>query len=94
VRRHAQVAALAHKIRRIETLSPPTVTRPIPGTSCIPVASHTRLRQTPMRVLARAKKQREIRSDADLDSMADFFESTLAGISEPSRTGLACSLDL
>src|SRR6266403_977496 len=37
-------------------------------------------RQTLMRVLTRAKKQREIRSDADLDSMADFFESTLAGI--------------
>src|SRR6266853_6810004 len=39
-----------------------------------------RQRQTLMRVLTRAKKHREIRSDADLDSMADFFESTLAGI--------------
>src|SRR5258707_2509887 len=39
-----------------------------------------RQRQTLVRVLTRAKKQREIRSDADLDSMADFFESTLAGI--------------
>jgi len=38
------------------------------------------LRKTLMRMLTRARKQREIRSDADLDSMADFFESTLAGI--------------
>jgi hypothetical protein len=40
-----------------------------------------------MRVLARAKKQREIRSDADLDSMADFFESTLAGIRMAAKAG-------
>jgi hypothetical protein len=40
-----------------------------------------------MRVLTRAKKQREIRSDADLDSMADFFESTLAGIRMAAKAG-------
>src|SRR5260221_284533 len=44
-------------------------------------------RQTLMRVLTRAKKQREIRSDADLDSMADFFESTLAGIRMAAKAG-------
>jgi len=44
-------------------------------------------RQTLMRVLRRAKKQREIRSDADLDSMADFFESTLAGIRMAAKAG-------
>jgi TetR/AcrR family transcriptional repressor of nem operon len=46
-----------------------------------------RLRQTLMRVLTRAQKQREIRSDADLDSMADFFESTLAGIRMTAKAG-------
>jgi len=46
-----------------------------------------RQRQTIMRVLTRAKKQREIRSDADLDSMADFFESTLAGIRMAAKAG-------
>jgi AcrR family transcriptional regulator len=45
------------------------------------------LRQTLMRVLTRAKKQREIRSDADLESMADFFESTLAGIRMAAKAG-------
>jgi TetR/AcrR family transcriptional regulator, transcriptional repressor for nem operon len=45
------------------------------------------LRQTLMRVLTRAKKQREIRSDADLDSMADFFESTLAGVRMAAKAG-------
>ena len=44
-------------------------------------------RQTLMRVFTRAKKQREIRSDADLDSMADFFESTLAGIRMAAKAG-------
>jgi AcrR family transcriptional regulator len=44
-------------------------------------------RQTLMRVLTRARKQREIRSDADLDSMADFFESTLAGIRMAAKAG-------
>src|SRR5258708_19869523 len=46
-----------------------------------------RQRQTLMRVLTRAKKQREIRPDADLDSMADFFESTLAGIRMAAKAG-------
>jgi hypothetical protein len=33
-----------------------------------------------MRALNRAKKQGELGADAGLDGMADFFESTLAGI--------------
>jgi TetR/AcrR family transcriptional repressor of nem operon len=37
-------------------------------------------RQTLIRVLTRAKCQGELRPDVDLDRMADFFESTLAGI--------------
>ena len=45
------------------------------------------LRQALMHVLTRAKKQREIRSDADVDSMADFFESTLAGIRMAAKAG-------
>jgi TetR/AcrR family transcriptional repressor of nem operon len=45
------------------------------------------LRKTLMRMLTRARKQREIRSDADLDSMADFFESTLAGIRMVAKAG-------
>jgi hypothetical protein len=45
------------------------------------------LRQNLMRVLARAKEEREIRSDADLESMADFFESTLAGIRMAAKAG-------
>ena len=44
-------------------------------------------RQTLMRVLIRARKQRELSSDADLDSMADFFESTLAGIRMAAKAG-------
>jgi AcrR family transcriptional regulator len=44
-------------------------------------------RQTLMRVLTSAKNQREISSDADLDSMADFFESTLAGIRMAAKAG-------
>jgi hypothetical protein len=32
------------------------------------------LRQALIHMLTRAKNQREISSDADLDSMADFFE--------------------
>jgi AcrR family transcriptional regulator len=44
-------------------------------------------RQILMRVLARAKEQGEFRSDADLDSMADFFESTLAGIRMAAKAG-------
>src|ERR1700726_1262831 len=45
------------------------------------------LRQTLMHVLTRAKKQGEISSDANLDSMADFFESTLAGIRMAAKAG-------
>jgi AcrR family transcriptional regulator len=44
-------------------------------------------RQTLMHVLARAKKQGELSPDADLDSMADFFESTLAGIRMAAKAG-------
>src|SRR5260370_33132683 len=44
-------------------------------------------RQTLMRVLTRAKDQGELTSDADLDSMADFFESTLAGIRMAAKAG-------
>jgi len=44
-------------------------------------------RQALMRVLDRAKEQGEIGSDADLDSMADFFESTLAGIRMAAKAG-------
>lgn len=45
------------------------------------------LRQTLLRVLTMAKEEREIRSDADLESMADFFESTLAGIRMAAKAG-------
>jgi hypothetical protein len=44
-------------------------------------------RHTLMHVLARAKKQGELSPDADLDSMADFFESTLAGIRTAAKAG-------
>jgi TetR/AcrR family transcriptional regulator, transcriptional repressor for nem operon len=44
-------------------------------------------RQTLMSVLARAKEQGEVNSDADLESMADFFESTLAGIRMAAKAG-------
>jgi AcrR family transcriptional regulator len=44
-------------------------------------------RQTLMRVLTRAKKQGDLSSDADLDTMADFFESTLAGIRMAAKAG-------
>jgi hypothetical protein len=40
-----------------------------------------------MGVFARAKMQCELASDADLDSMADFFESTLAGIRMAAKAG-------
>jgi hypothetical protein len=46
-----------------------------------------RQRQTLVRVLTRAKKQGEIRSDADLDTMTDFFENTLAGIRMAAKAG-------
>jgi TetR/AcrR family transcriptional repressor of nem operon len=45
------------------------------------------LRQTLIRVLTKAKKQEELSSDADLVSMADFFESTLAGIRMAAKAG-------
>jgi TetR/AcrR family transcriptional repressor of nem operon len=45
------------------------------------------LRQALMHVLTRAKKQEELSSDADLVSMADFFESTLAGIRMAAKAG-------
>jgi AcrR family transcriptional regulator len=44
-------------------------------------------RQALMRVLTRAKRQGELDADADLDSMADFFESTLAGIMMAAKAG-------
>jgi hypothetical protein len=43
--------------------------------------------QTLIRVLTRAKSQGELSSDADLDAMADFFESTLAGIRMAAKAG-------
>jgi AcrR family transcriptional regulator len=44
-------------------------------------------RRTLVRVLTRAKKNKELSSNADLDSMADFFESTLAGIRMAAKAG-------
>ena len=44
-------------------------------------------RNSLMRVLSRAKTQEELSSDADLESMADFFESTLAGIRMMAKAG-------
>ena len=44
-------------------------------------------RQTLIRVLIRAKSQGELSSSADLDAMADFFESTLAGIRMAAKAG-------
>ena len=44
-------------------------------------------RKTLLRVLTRARKQGELDPDADLDSMADFFESTLAGIRMAAKAG-------
>ena len=44
-------------------------------------------RKTLMELLTRARKQGELGSDADLDSMADFFESTLAGIRIAAKAG-------
>jgi hypothetical protein len=44
-------------------------------------------RQNLMQVLARAKKQGELSADADLAGMADFFESTLAGIRMAAKAG-------
>jgi AcrR family transcriptional regulator len=44
-------------------------------------------RQNLMRVFASAKIQGELDADADLESMADFFESTLAGIRMAAKAG-------
>jgi TetR/AcrR family transcriptional repressor of nem operon len=44
-------------------------------------------RQTLMGVLAMAKSQGELSSDASLDGMADFFETTLAGIRMAAKAG-------
>jgi TetR/AcrR family transcriptional repressor of nem operon len=44
-------------------------------------------RETLMRVFIRAKEQGELSSNADLDSMADFFESTLAGLRMAAKAG-------
>jgi AcrR family transcriptional regulator len=44
-------------------------------------------RNSLMRVLSRAKTQGELSSDADVESMADFFESTLAGIRMMAKAG-------
>jgi AcrR family transcriptional regulator len=44
-------------------------------------------RQALMRVLDRAKEQGELSSDADLDSMVDFFDCTLAGMRMAAKAG-------
>src|SRR5580704_6449471 len=44
-------------------------------------------RQALMLTLTRAKTQGELNPDADLESMADFFESTLAGIRMAAKAG-------
>ena len=44
-------------------------------------------RHTLMRVLTRARTQGELSSDADLNGMADFFESTLAGLRMVAKAG-------
>jgi AcrR family transcriptional regulator len=44
-------------------------------------------RQALMHVLIRAKTQGELDSDEDLDGLADFFESTLAGIRMAAKAG-------
>jgi AcrR family transcriptional regulator len=44
-------------------------------------------RQNLMKVFARAKIQGELDADADLEGMADFFESTLAGIRMGAKAG-------
>ena len=44
-------------------------------------------RQTLMGVLARAINQGELSSDVDIDVMADYFESTLAGIRMAAKAG-------
>jgi TetR/AcrR family transcriptional regulator, transcriptional repressor for nem operon len=44
-------------------------------------------RQNLMKVFTRAKTQGELNANADLESMADFFESTLAGIRMAAKAG-------
>jgi AcrR family transcriptional regulator len=44
-------------------------------------------RQNLMKVFARAKIQGEVDADADLEGMAEFFESTLAGIRIAAKAG-------
>ena len=44
-------------------------------------------RQALMLTLARAKTESKLDADADLESMADFFESTLAGIRMAAKAG-------
>jgi TetR/AcrR family transcriptional regulator, transcriptional repressor for nem operon len=44
-------------------------------------------RQNLMKVFARARMQGEVDADADLEGMADFFESTLAGIRIAAKAG-------
>jgi hypothetical protein len=44
-------------------------------------------RQALMLTLNRAKTEGELDADADLESMADFFESTLAGIRMAAKAG-------
>jgi AcrR family transcriptional regulator len=44
-------------------------------------------RQTLIRVLTRAKNEAELSPDVDLDPLADFFESTLAGIRMMAKAG-------
>ena len=46
-----------------------------------------RQRETLMSVLMRAKTQGELDANADLASLADFFESTLAGIRIAAKAG-------
>jgi TetR/AcrR family transcriptional repressor of nem operon len=44
-------------------------------------------RQILMRALIRAKDQREISADENLETIADFFESTIAGIRMAAKAG-------
>jgi TetR/AcrR family transcriptional regulator, transcriptional repressor for nem operon len=44
-------------------------------------------RQALLRVLDRAKEEGELSADADLDSMADFFDCTLAGLRMAAKAG-------
>jgi signal transduction histidine kinase len=46
-----------------------------------------RQRATLMAVLNRARNQNELDANVDLDSLADFFESTLAGLRMAAKAG-------